>query len=65
MAYFARDYHLSPDLLPWEVARRYGITTRPMSPAEIRLRQERRDLRGRLKPYLKPLRDRLREVRRR
>lgn len=65
VAYFARDYHLSPDLLPWEVARRYGITTRPMSPAEIRLRQERRDLRGRLKPYLKPLRDRIREVRRR
>mgnify|MGYP001000414313 CR=1 FL=1 len=60
IAHFAKRYHLSPDLLPPSIARKYGLTVATMSPLETALRQRRRNVRGRLKPFLKPVRDKIR-----
>ncbi len=63
LAQFAERFGLSPDLLPLDVARRYGLPTMLMPARERALRERRRALRGRLKPYAKPVRDTLRQLR--
>lgn len=55
IAQFAERWNLSPDLLPPAVAARFAPDAAHMPQAERTLREKRRELRGRLKPYVKPL----------
>lgn len=58
---FARRFALSPDLLPIDIAEQFGLPTTRMSDVEMRLRERRREARGRLKPYLMPMRNAMRQ----
>lgn len=60
IAQFAARFSLSPDLVPPALADQFGLGVAGMSDLERQLREARRNLRGRSKPFLKPVRDRVR-----
>lgn len=63
LAQFSERWGLSPDLLPLDVAQRYGLRTEGMPRLERRLRERRREMRGRAKRLLKPALSRVRHLR--